>query len=195
MLSGRGSKAQQLNIVERPLRSKSDSVSLSAMTFLFSEFVQYCQQSVETGNDLEAKLEEAGVGIGVRLLELLVFKDKNGKRETRLLNIVSFIHTNVWRHLFGKPADSLEKGNDSDDEYMIIDKDLLLTRFISIPKDYGQLSCAAFAAGIVKGVLDAAGFPSKVTAHSMPVEGTSHIRTVILMKFEGAVIAREQRLG
>lgn len=44
---------------------------------------------------------------------------------------------------------------------MISDRDLLVNRFISVPKDMGQLNCGAFVAGIVKGVLDSAGFPSR----------------------------------
>lgn len=44
--------------------------------------------------------------------------------------MLSFIHTTVWRSLFGKTADSLEKGTSADDEYMISDKDLLVNRCV-----------------------------------------------------------------
>ena len=44
---------------------------------------------------------------------------------------------------------------------MISDFDLYVTKFISVPKDMGQLNCAAFVAGIVKGALDGAGFPAR----------------------------------
>ena len=37
---------------------------------------------------------------------------------------------------------------------MISDTDLFVNRFISVPKDMGQLNCAAFVAGIVRGALD-----------------------------------------
>jgi hypothetical protein len=50
---------------------------------------------------------------------------------------------------------------------MISDKDLLVNKFISVPKDYGQLNCGAFVAGIVKGVLDSAGFPSRCVSFVM----------------------------
>ena len=49
----------------------------------------------------------------------------------------------------------------ADDEYMISDSDLFVNKFISVPKDMGQLNCAAFVAGIVRGVLDSAGFPAR----------------------------------
>lgn len=75
---------------------------------------------------------------------------QGGRRETRLLGVLSFIHTTVWRCLFGKPAESLERGTDREDEYMISDRELLVNRFISVPRDMGQLNCGAFVSGIVK---------------------------------------------
>lgn len=49
----------------------------------------------------------------------------------------------------------------AEDEYMISDYDLFVNKFISVPKDMGALNCAAFVAGIVKGVLDGAGFRAR----------------------------------
>ncbi|OEL28435.1 Trafficking protein particle complex subunit 5 [Dichanthelium oligosanthes] len=80
-------------------------------------------------------------------------------------------------------ADSLEKGTEHEDEYMISEKELLVNRFISVPKDMGAFNCGAFVAGIVKGVLDNAGFPAVVTAHFVPIEGQQRPRTTILIKF------------
>ncbi|XP_038874608.1 trafficking protein particle complex subunit 5 isoform X3 [Benincasa hispida] len=117
------------------------------------------------------------------------------RRETRLLGILSFVHSTIWKVLFGKVADSLEKGTEHEDEYMISEKELLVNRFISIPKDMGAFNCGAFVAGIVRGVLDNAGFPAVVTAHFVPVEGQQRPRTTILIKFAEEVLAREARLG
>lgn len=47
---------------------------------------------------------------------------------------------------------------------MISDSNLFVNKFISVPKDMGGLNCAAFVAGIVKGVLDGAGFPARRAA-------------------------------
>jgi trafficking protein particle complex subunit 5 len=49
----------------------------------------------------------------------------------------------------------------AEDEYMISDVDLFVNKYISVPRDMGQLNCAAFVAGIVKGVVDSAGFPAR----------------------------------
>jgi len=75
---------------------------------------------------------------------------------------------------------------------------LALTRhacsFVSVPRDLGSLNCGAFCAGVVRGVLEAAGFPAAVSAYSAPVEGQG-TRTNVLMKFAPEVLARETRLG
>ena len=49
----------------------------------------------------------------------------------------------------------------ADDEYMISDFDLFVTKYVSVPKEMGHLNCNAFVAGIVRGVLDGAGFPAR----------------------------------
>lgn len=146
-----------------------------------------------TDFSLVRRLEEAGKEVGARMLELLSYRDKSNRREIRLQGILQFINTNVWRCLFGKSADSLEIYDD--DEYVISDRTLLVNRFISVPKDLGDLNCAAFAAGIVKGVLEDAGFPAEVSAYYATVEGQARPRTNILMKFSPEVLEREQRLG
>jgi hypothetical protein len=57
-----------------------------------------------------------GYRVGQRVLELLVWREKNSRRETRILGILQFIHTTIWKTLFGKPADSLEKSRENEDE-------------------------------------------------------------------------------
>lgn len=74
---------------------------------------------------------------------------------------------------------------------MIIENSMLVNRFISIPKDRAGLNCAAFAAGVVHGMLDAAELtPEAVEAHSVAVEGQRVPRTVILVKLRPDVLAR-----
>ncbi|CAK7338242.1 unnamed protein product, partial [Dovyalis caffra] len=180
---GVGKIKQYSNVLDKPLSKGKQEVSLSAFAFLFSELVQYNQTQVDNIAELERRLEDAGYAVGARVLELLCHRDKGNRRETRLLGILSFVHSTVWKVLFGKVADSLEKGTEHEDEYMISEKELLVNRFISIPKDMGTFNCGAFVAGIVRGVLDSAGFPAVVTAHFVPMEGQQRPRTTILIKF------------
>ncbi|WMV23747.1 hypothetical protein MTR67_017132 [Solanum verrucosum] len=290
-----GKIKQYSNVLERPLSKGKQEVSLSAFAFLFSELVQYNQTQVDNITELERRLEDAGYAVGARILELLCHREKGNRRETRLLGILSFVHSTVWKVLFGKSkvlslggvgcmgtsrlrvgscnvgslmgksielvkilqkrkvsialggylvvevrsvndrlmaiklvvggltfnvvnayaphagldeevkrhfwedldevADSLEKGTEHEDEYMISEKELLVNRFISIPKDMGAFNCGAFVAGIVRGVLENAGFPAVVTAHFVPVEGQHRPRTTILIKFAEEVLRREATLG
>ncbi|KAL0673300.1 hypothetical protein Bca4012_001281 [Brassica carinata] len=184
---GVGKMKQYSNVLDKPLSKGKQEVSLSAFAFLFSELVQYNQTQVDNIAELERRLEDAGYAVGSRVLELLCNREKGNRRETRLLGILSFVHSTVWKVLFGKVADSLEKGTEHEDEYMISEKELLVNRFISIPKDMGTFNCGAFVAGIVKGVLDNAGFPAVVTAHFVPIEGQQRPRTTILIKFADEV--------
>ncbi|CAO3673815.1 hypothetical protein G6F70_006870 [Rhizopus microsporus] len=182
------------SILEKNLnKSRGTEVSLSAQTFLFSEMLQYAQKRVNGIQDLERKLNEFGYRVGFRMLELLTWREKAAKRETKVLGILYFIHSTVWKALFGKQADSLEKSTENDDEYMISDNEPILTRYISVPKELSQLNCNAFVAGIVEAVLDGCQFPARVTAHTVPIDGYPQ-RTTILIKLDKDVLEREELL-
>jgi hypothetical protein len=91
------------------------------------------------------------------------------------MNILQFVSTHVWKALFGKAADSLERSIDHADEFMIVDYEAITSTFVSVPSDFGQLSVDAYMSGIVAGVLSGAGFSARVTAHSVRLEeGEQH---------------------
>ena len=74
---------------------------------------------------VDRRLDEAGYGIGLRVLELAAMREKNYKREIRMLGILQFITTSVWKLLFGAAADALEKAVDHEDEFMIVELSLI----------------------------------------------------------------------
>ncbi|KAH8834860.1 TRAPP complex subunit trs31 [Flagelloscypha sp. PMI_526] len=184
------------NIYDRNLnKTRITEVSGSAFAFLFSEMVQYTQKRVGGIADLERKLNTLGYRVGTRAFELMVWRteaaSKAPKREVRLLPALMIVHTQVWRAVFGKPADAIEKSVENTDEYMIIDNDPLIERHISVPRDMSSLSCSSFTAGIVEAVMDGLGFPARVTSHSTPT--AQHPRRItILLKLEQSVLLREQ---
>ncbi|KAJ3099056.1 TRAPP subunit trs31 [Phlyctochytrium planicorne] len=181
-------------ILDRNLnKTKASEVSLGSFAFLFSEMVQYAQKRVGGISDLEKKLSDYGYRVGVRILELTMWRDKNAKRETRVLGILYFINTTIWKVLFGKAADSLQKSTDSDDEYMIIDNDPILNRFISIPKELSSLNTGAFIAGVIEAVLDGSHFTARVSAHSTSSDEFP-LRMTILIKFDKSVMLREKAM-
>lgn len=104
------------------------------------------------------RLLELGKDVGTRVIDLYFVRERNSKRETKLINMLLFIKTTLWKCLFGKEAEKLEHANDDDRTYYIIEKEPLVNRFISVPKDKGSLNCATFSAGIIEGVLSNCGF-------------------------------------
>ncbi|CAG9464488.1 unnamed protein product [Pedinophyceae sp. YPF-701] len=191
-MGGPGSASpHQFNILDRALPKGKSTVSLSAMTFLFREMIRYSQDRSGSVAELEGRLHALGEGVGRRLLEVVVWRDRGGRRETTLLGILALIQNTLWKALLGRPAASLEKGLQATDEYMISDPSPPLTQFISPSKDVGHFTPASFLAGVVAGALQAAGFPGRVTAHLVAVEGQAAPRTTILIKFDAVVMDRD----
>lgn len=181
--------------LDRPLGKGGREVSLSAFSFLFSEMIQDAKRKTGRVPDLEGRLEELGRHVGVRLNELLAMRHKPGKRETSVVSQLSFILTTVWKQLFGRAADNLEKSVDSPLEYWIVDTGANVTSFVSLPKGLEKLSVASFVAGIVRGILDSSGFTTEhVQAHNVPAEGQNPAKTVIVVRFLQATITRDQQL-
>jgi hypothetical protein len=110
-----------------------------------------------------------------------------------VLGILQFIAQTLYRHLFGKPADGVEKSRENEDEYMLIDHEPVVNSYISVPREMSQLNCAAFVAGVIEAVLDGSLFPSRVTAHSVASDQFP-MKTVFLIKFDETVLERESVL-
>ena len=45
-----------------------------------------------------------GYGVGRRLLEALCYRERGQRRETRLLDMLKFVHSTLWRYMFGRQA-------------------------------------------------------------------------------------------
>ncbi|KAL8273588.1 hypothetical protein Esti_002515 [Eimeria stiedai] len=170
-----------------------DKVSLSAFAFLFSEIVQYCLVAAKRGYRMEDRLHELGLRVGYKALDLVMYRERHNRREIKLLSILTFVATCVWKTLFGHSVELL-KAQDSELEYMLNDKNLLLNRFISVPRDMPRVNCGAFAAGIIEGILCSAEFPAAVSAHTVE-EGQGVTYTTFLIKFFPEVLERQRRLG
>jgi hypothetical protein len=209
-------------------RTKTGELSQASFAYLFSEMVSYAQHRVRGIQDLEQRyrpnthtahtmslllrvaranltsprLNVQGYPIGLKLLELLLHREptRTQLRPLTIIQLLHFIKQTVWTHLFSRQADRLEKSANPDtpDEYMIIDNEPLVNRFVSVPREMSQLNCAAFVAGIVEGVCDGAGFPAKVGAHSVGKQDEGEMwpgKTVFLVKFAPEVLEREGYLG
>lgn len=120
-------------------KSRNSEVSASALQFLFSELVQYSHKRVDGIADLEKRhshfisfnfkctfpnisyrLNVLGYRVGCRAFELASWRaessSKNSKREIRFLPALMIIHTQLWRAVFGRPADAIERSVEKEDE-------------------------------------------------------------------------------
>ena len=104
---------------------------------------------------------DLGYSIGFRFNEVCLLRDKNPHRETRIVPMLQYISNTVWKMLYNKKADSLEKAQDVDNRYMIYEAEPLESRFISVPKNLSGLHCSYFTAGVIKGILTASEFVSR----------------------------------
>lgn len=178
-------------------RARTSELSLASFAHLFNTLIAYHQARAPSVSDLEARLAQSAYPIGVKLLDLLLFRlpPRTASRPTRLLDLLQFIHTTLWRSLFGRPADALEASTGNNNDYMIVDNDPLVNTYISIPKEMSQLNCAAFVGGIIEGVCDAAGFSTDgVTAHWAENDELWPSKTIFLVKFKPEVVEREEAL-
>lgn len=57
------------------------------------------------------RLEDTGFEVGIRLLEFVCFREKGSKRDIHVLDILKFIHSSLWKYLFGHQAKDLEQSN------------------------------------------------------------------------------------
>ncbi|GME72026.1 unnamed protein product [Ambrosiozyma monospora] len=194
------------SIYDRNLHRAKHEISLSSLSFLFMEMISINLNTSKSVVELERKLNNLGYTIGLKYLELASLrvnfnnnltssgKSNTAKRDIKILEILQFVVSTIWTSLFGKPADNLEKSSEFNNQFMIIDNAPLLTRYISMPKEYENLNCEAFIAGLIEGVLDSSYFKCEVSAHGVPIDNFP-TRTVFLIKFDESVMKREARLA
>lgn len=114
--SGSAIHSAQRNILDGTLTQSRGEINADAYLALFCELVSYCRDRVESVMALQEKLSRLGYRIGRRSLDLIVAREKQSKRETRVLSVLNLIALSLWTFLYGKQADSLKKVRDSESE-------------------------------------------------------------------------------
>lgn len=190
----------RFSILDKPLSRGKGEVSLNAFSLLFSEIVQYSAGRVLTVTELQNRLHDLGYDVGIRVIDLYFVRERNSKRETKMINILLFVKTTLWKCLFGKEADKVEHANDEECTYYILEKEPLVNKYISVPKDKGSLNCASFTAGIIEAALVNSGYVSAIlhvlecqliisSSPCQPCKVTAHFHkgTTYMVKFESVV--------
>jgi len=179
-------------------RTKTTEISLASFAYLFNTLITYHHARSASVSEIETRLNRAGYPIGLKLLDLLIYRQppKTATRPTRILDLLQFIHGTLWRALFNRTADALEQSTTKKNEYMIFDNEPLVNTFISIPREMSQLNCAAFVAGMIEGVCDAAGFGTDGVSAHWAGEGDEMWpgKTIFLIRFRDGVVARDEAL-
>ncbi|VDD90575.1 unnamed protein product [Enterobius vermicularis] len=179
--------SKHVSILDKTLSKGKTEVNLSSFALLFAEMVRYASNHSNTVGELQDKLADYGKFVGSRLVDVIVLREKGYRREIKLLNMLMFVKSTVWKNLFNKEADKLERSNDDPCQYLLIEKEPLVNTYISVPRDKNSLNCASFTAGIIEAVLKASNFPCKVNAFW-------HNGTTYMIQFDKSVIARENTL-
>ncbi|KAG9390038.1 Transport protein particle (TRAPP) component [Carpediemonas membranifera] len=92
---------------------------MSSFSFLFAEMLNCFHSRASSSDELEGRLQAAGERLGLKVLELVTYREKANRKNT-LESFLSFISNNVWRMLFGRPADGLQR-IPADNSYMILE--------------------------------------------------------------------------
>jgi hypothetical protein len=183
---------------------------LSTFAFLFAEIVHYHQSQVSSDEELEERLHQAGVPVGMKYLELIAFRQgpKATKREllgnntpvNHAVSVLQFVYSVMWKSLFKRTATGLVKGPDDDNrEIYLLDNDPITNKFISTGSGGGSSGgggpngdgndiqanegphCGAFLAGLIQGAMLAMGVDCTVTASW----DQTHTQTVFVVKVLG----------
>ena len=166
-------------------------VPISTFSFLFGEMIQYVSSKTSSDKefDLEEKLSSLGYPIGEKILELCSLRDKNFKKSTKIVDMLQFIFNNVWKILFDKQADGLQKSTDEEDEYRIIENNPITNKYS--PSGLNQSNYASFLGGMIEGILNSADFRCKVNTFFYNVDNI--IKTYYIIKFDHDVIERDAK--
>lgn len=211
-----------MGILDKSLSKGKGEINLSTFAFLFSEMVRYAQNKSSTVQELQDHLARYGKFVGSRLLDLVVLREKGYKRDTKLVNSLMFIRGTLWKSLFNKEADKLERSTENpchcewdwvfgenslrfpDRRHHVLISDYLIEKaplvntFISLPKDKSSLNCAAFTAGVIEAFLTVSPPLTAPTpqGNNFPCKVSAHwhMGTAYLIEFEEHVIARENNL-
>ena len=112
-------------------------------------------------------------------------RSSKGRRHRDVIGMLEFIKDVVWRQLFGRTADGLEQSTSNKHEFFIIDHNPVTNRYVSVPDHLGDFNPSSFIAGIIHGVLDGAGVPCTIIAHSqLPSKSQPKKRTVFIVQIK-----------
>lgn len=133
---------------------------------------------------MEEKLFNLGKKVGWRLIDLVASRSKKLIRYNKIHTVLQFITQQMWKILYHKSTDQLQKSTEDTNIFYIYENDPTINRFITLPKELkNSLNCANFNAGIMKAVLTGYGFEAEVKTLTVQASEADPIKTVYQIIF------------
>uniref|UniRef100_A0A0N4ZSW8 Trafficking protein particle complex subunit 5 n=1 Tax=Parastrongyloides trichosuri TaxID=131310 RepID=A0A0N4ZSW8_PARTI len=156
---------KNVGILDKPLNKSRPKVSTTPYVFLFGEIVKYAQHKAKNTNEFQEILSNFGRFVGRKSHDSIYLKEKGYKRDNKFHNVLLFIKGPMWKNLWGKEVDKVEKSNEDPCKYFFFEKEPVINTYISQRKDKTDINCATFNAGIIEAILTELGYACKVSAH------------------------------
>ena len=177
------------NVMDTNIK-KTKEIPITLFSFLFSEIIQYVMKKKNDIQDYDAHNELScfGFPVGEKMLEISTFRDKGYKKETKIVNMLQFIHNILWKMLFNKIADGIQRSTENIYEYRILEISPITNKYIPQSKGFNP---AAFIGGIIEGFLNSAGFKCKVSTYFHEEES----KTFYIIIFDKDVVERDDKIN
>lgn len=118
-------------------------------------------------DDVTLRNETYGFQVGIRLCELLMYKNLQSSKITNILDIMKFVCRDVWRCLYGKQMDNLRTNHRG--VFVLVDNNCRLISSMNSSKGLPDTISRArsflwFPCGVIRGILLSFGIESLVNA-------------------------------
>lgn len=165
-----------VDFLSEALRPKlmDQAIGISTFGHLFNEYFQYCQRQASSFEMCEKMLTDLGRRVGPKVFSMCVLWQKSLLQDktspttnvfNKAENVLKFIREDVWKFLFNRQADDLQKLIQVQNEYYLIEKTPIIDYYVSFPKDYQGVQPSLFLAGIIESIFACCGH-KKVTVET-----------------------------
>lgn len=164
-------------LVPLAIRTTRDSKSQHSIESLIPQIhikdpdtgdVQILNDDLLHSEDVSYKVEQYGYSIGLRLAEVLIYKDSQNEilKDLELLNIMKFICRDVWKVLYQKQMDNLRTNHRG--TFVLVDNSFKMFQRFDSPMGYQDTLSKSkpylwIPCGVIRGVLKSFGVDSLVT--------------------------------
>ncbi|CCH47147.1 Transport protein particle [Wickerhamomyces ciferrii] len=159
---------EQSNPIDQPTNDESELIKKLDISPITAGGVEIFDSEYIQSEDVYYKVEQYGFSIGIRISEILIYKNSNNEilKNLELLNIMKFICRDVWKLIYGKQMDNLRTNHKG--TFVLIDNSFKIFNNYDSPIDLNDTILKSkpylyIPTGIIRGVLKSFGVESIVT--------------------------------